>query len=217
MPDLAFQVTGVEPAERGLAPLLTFQLEVANTPAQEAIQSVLLQVQIQLQAPQRRYNAGEKDKLSELFGAPERWGGTLRTRLWTQAVTHVGGFSGRTTAALTIPCSFDLNIAATKYFYALDDGEVPLLFLFSGTVFYEGEGGRLQVQQIAWNKEAAWRMPVRAWREAMDRHYPGTAWLTLDREIFDRLYAYRRANGLPTWDQTIEQLLPALAPTEVPV
>jgi hypothetical protein len=113
----------------------------------------------------------------------------------------------RTEAALVVPCTFDLNVAATKYFYALEDGEVPLLFLFSGTVFYSDPHGRLQIQQISWEKEAAWRMPIGAWREMMDRHYPNTAFMWLDRGVFDRLYEFKRRQGFATWEQTMERLL----------
>jgi hypothetical protein len=214
MPDLDFKVTGLEPAAKGLVPLLNFKLEVANTPPEQNIQAVILQAQIQIQSTQRRYAPAEKEKLRDLFGTPERWGTTLRARLWTLASTSLRPFTGTTTALLTVPCTFDLNVATTKYFYALEDGEVPLLFLFSGTIFYEAGDGRLQVQQISWNKECAYRMPVQAWQELMEHHYPQTAWITLHREVFDRLYAFRRERGLPTWEQAIEELLPAVVPAE---
>lgn len=115
---------------------------------------------------------------------------------------------------LPVPCTFDLNVAATKYFHALEGGEVPLLFLFSGTVFYPAADGRLQVQQIAWSKECVHRMPVQVWRDLMDHHYPNTAWLTLHRDVFDRLHAYKRRQGLATWEQAIERLLPEAIPME---
>jgi hypothetical protein len=177
----------------------------------------MLQAQIRIQSPQRRYSALEQDRLQDLFGLPSQWGETLRDRLWTTCNTTVGAFTGRTEAHLPVPCSYDLNIAATKYFYALEEGEVPLLFLFSGTIFYAAPDGRLQVQQVSWDKEAAYRMPVRAWRDIMEAHYPNSAWLYLHRDIFDRLYAYKRSHGLATWDQTLDQLLtPALESEEVP-
>lgn len=215
MPELDFKVTGVEPAAHGMTPLLNFKVDVTNSPATETIQSVILQAQVQIQAPQRRYSAGEKEKLAELFGPPERWGETLRTRLWALTSTIVRTFSGSTTATLAIPCSFDLNVMATKYFYALEGGDVPLLFLFSGTVFYTAADGRLQVQQISWNKEAAFQMPAARWKELMDHHYPNLAWLALNREVFERLYAFRRERGLSSWEQTIEQLLPEPEAAEV--
>lgn len=217
MPDLDFEVTDVKSGALGLTPLLNFQLEVTNRLETEAIHSVALQVQIQISAPQRSYTAVEKERLVDLFGTPERWGQTLSSRLWTIAGTTVRSFTGKTTAILPVPCTFDLNVVATKYFYAIDAGDVPLLFLFSGTIFYAGEGGRLQVQQISWNQESAFRMPVALWKDLMNEHYPNTAWFYLHRDVFDRLYAYRRANGIATWEETIERLLPVLEDAEAVV
>lgn len=208
MPDLDFKITGVEAANYGITPLLHFKLEITNAPETETIQSVMLQAQIQLQSTQRAYGPEEKEKLGELFGTPDRWGQTLRARLWTHANATVRQFTGKTEAILSIPCTFDLNVSATKYFYALEGGEVPLLFLFSGTIFYQGPDERLQIQQVSWNKECAYRMPISAWQEMMDEHYPNTAWLSLERGLFERLYAFRRREGLADWDQTIERLLP---------
>jgi hypothetical protein len=207
VPDLDFNIVGVTVAARGLTPLLHFNLQVKNTPAIETIHSALLQAQIQIQATQRSYDSQEKEKLVDLFGTPDRWGQTLRTRLWTHANTTLRTFTGSTAAILPVPCTFDLNVSATKYFYALEQGEIPLLFLFSGTVFYAGPNRRLQVQQISWNKECAFRLPVQLWREMMDQHYPNTAWLYLARSTFDRLYAFRRQTGASSWEQTIEKLL----------
>jgi len=207
MPDLNFQVTGVEAAARGIVPLLMFQLEVANTPAEEAIQSATLQVQIQFECPKRAYNGSEKEKLVDLFGTPERWGQTLRNRLWTLATATLGSFSGKTTARMPVPCTFDLNVSAAKYFYAIEEGDVPLLFLFSGTVFYSAQDGRLQAQRISHEKECMWRMSGQVWRELMDHHWPNCAWITLHRDVFDRLCEFKRRNGLPTWEDTLERLL----------
>ena len=208
MPDLDFKIVGVEAADYGIAPLLHFKLEITNAPEAETIQSVLLQAQIQIQSTQRAYQPAEKEKLGELFGTPDRWGQTLRARLWTHASANVRQFTGKTEAVLSVPCTYDLNVSATKYFYALEGGEVPLLFLFSGTIFYEGPDGRLQIQQVSWNKECAYRMPISVWQEMMDHHYPNTAWLALERGLFERLYAFRRRESLANWEQTIERLLP---------
>jgi len=207
MPDLGFQVAGVDPVARGLTPLLHFRLKVTNSPANETIHSVILQAQIQIQAPQRTYSAQEKERLEELFGTPDRWGRTLKNKLWTQTNTCLRAFSEATEALLPVACTFDLNIGATKYFCGLEGGEVPLLFLFSGTVFYGGEAGNLQVQQIPWSKECVYRMPVQAWRSLMDYHYPGTGWLELNRDLLDRLSAYKRRRGFATWDQAFGELL----------
>ncbi|HEY2341687.1 MAG TPA: DUF6084 family protein [Chthoniobacteraceae bacterium] len=207
MPDLSFRMMGVEAAERGLTPLLNFQFEVTNTPIEEHVQGALVQTQIQIQCPQRTYREDEKEKLVELFGAPERWGQTLRNRLWTHATMPLRPFRDRTIAILPVPCSFDLNLSATKYLYALEEGDAPLLFLFSGTVFYSTGSGRLQAQQISWEKECSWRMPVQIWRELMEHHWPNTAWLTLRRDVFERIYEFRRQKGFSSWEQTLERLL----------
>lgn len=207
MPDLDFKILGVEPAVRGVVPLIQFKVEVTNQSPTETIQNVILQAQIQIQAPQRSYTEKEKEKLNDLFGTPERWGQTLRTRLWTLANTTVRPFTGHTEATLSVPCSFDLNIAATKYFYALEEGDVPLLFLFSGTIFYRADNDRLQVQQISWNKESVYRMPIDTWRELMDYHYPNSAWISFDRAMFDRLHEFKTREGLASWEQVMERLL----------
>ncbi len=207
MPDLDFKISGLEGGQRGLTPLLHFKISIVNKTPDEAIQSIMLHAQIQVQSGQRAYTATEKEKLRELFGKPEDYGQTLRNKLLAHANCIVPGFSQRTEAVLVVPCTFDLNVAATKYFYALEDGEVPLLFLFSGTVFYSDPDGRLQIQRISWEKEAAWRMPVVAWREIMDHHYPNTAFMWLERGVFDQLYEFKRDHGFATWEQAVEQLL----------
>ncbi len=207
MPDLGFNVISVEPAHRGLTPLLHFKLAITNTPPTESIQSIMLQAQIQLACPQRAYSGMEKEKLIELFGTPDQWGSTLRNRLWTHASTVVRTFSDRSEAILPVPCTFDLNVATAKYFYALEGGEVPLLFLFSGTIFYTGDDGRLQVSQVSWNSECAYRIPITQWQELMDYHYPNSAWISLDRETFDRLYEFKRGANVTSWEGAIGRLL----------
>jgi hypothetical protein len=143
----------------------------------------------------------------ELFGPPEGWGKTLRNRLWAHANATVGAFRGSTETILPVPCTYDLNIASTRYFYGLEGGEIPLLFLFSGSIFYSGPDQRLQVVPISWNAECAYRMPTEVWRNLMEQHYPNTAWLSLRRDAFDQLYAYKRRHGIVSWEQAIEQLL----------
>ena len=160
MPDLQFQIRGVDATTRGLSPLIGFKLQVTNAAADESIHAVLLSAQIQLQCPQRAYADTEKHKLIELFGPPEMWGQSLRNRLWAQANTTICAFRGKSDAVLQVPCTFDLNIAATKYIYALEEGDVPLLFLFSGSVFYQSDD-QLKVEPISWDKECVYQMPVR--------------------------------------------------------
>ena len=210
MPDLTYRVIGVSAEARGLTPLLHFRFEITNAPADELIHAVILQAQIQIQSSQRSYSPREKLKLADLFGSPERWGQTLRNKLWAHSTVSVGEFEGTIETILPVPCTYDLNVAATKYFSALDGGTISLLFLFSGTVFYAAADGRLQVERISWNKECVFQMPVSAWQEMMDQHYPNSAWIYLHRDVFERLVDYKRDQGLPTWEATLERLLPEL-------
>jgi len=207
MPDPDFKVTGVKAEARSLTPLLQFELLVANRPATETIHAILLQAQIKIQSPERSYTPQEKEKLGDLFGTPERWGQTLRGQLWASANTTVGGFQDSTHATLTVPCTFDLSFATVKYLYALEGGEVPFRFLFSGTVFYASPNGRWQVQQISWDRECSYRMPVTVWQDLIESHYPKSAWLYMDRDVFEQLYAFKRRRGLSSWEQTIQHLL----------
>jgi hypothetical protein len=106
-----------------------------------------------------------------------------------------------------VPCSYDFNVAATKYFAALEGGSIPLCFLFSGTIFHQAEGGSLQVAPISWEKTCDFRLGVSLRREMMDHYYPNTAWLELHKDVFRRLQQYRSRLGLPSWERTLENLL----------
>ena len=208
MPDLDFKVEGAEVLEFAAVPSLLFKLRIENL-EEELIRSVALNTQIRIAATQRPYERAEQERLLELFGEPSRWKDTLRSLLWTHTVLQVPPFSGSTVADMPVPCTYDLEVVAAKYFYALEAGEVPLEFLFSGTVFYAGEGGRLQVERISWEKEAEFRLPVRLWKEMIEHYFPNSAWIRLRRDAFDRLYDYKIRKGLPTWEAAVEALLRA--------
>jgi len=179
-----------------------------DTRAPTPIHSVALRCQIRLEPGRRRYSPDEQAKLGELFGEPHRWGQTVRSMLWAHTSIVIPPFAGETIVDLPVPCTFDFNVAQTKYFDALTDGQVPLCFLFSGTIFYAGEeDGALQVGQISWEKEADFRLPVQVWRQMMDIYYPNTAWLCLRKDAFDRLQGYKRGRAMPSWEKAIESLL----------
>ena len=208
MPDLNFEVISAEVAPYSVTPLLIFKIRIVNE-QEEQIQNVSLKCQIMLTVTQRRYNADEKAKMKELFGEPERWGKTLRTFLWTNVNTVVPRFTGSATVDLPVPCSYDFEVVSTKYFNALEDGEIPLNFLFSGTMFYEGEEGNLQIGQISWSKEANYRLPVALWKDAIASAFPNTAWIRLQKDVFDQLYQYKITKGLITWEDVFTHLLRA--------
>jgi len=205
-PQLSFRVEDVAPLSPAVVPTLCFRLAIeANGP--QPIRSVMLQTQLQIAARRRGYDAGAEGQLFELFGEPERWGTTLRTLPWAQVATVVPGFSAGTTVDLPVPCTYDFEVTASRYLLALRGGEVPLELLFSGTVFYSGDDGRLQAGQISWNQEASYAMPIAVWRAAMDRHFPDSGWLRLSADSFARLASYRSRHALATWDDVVASLL----------
>jgi hypothetical protein len=208
MPELSFQIEGVEVVPHTVSPLLAFKLRISNSDPDETIHTVALRCQIQLEVARRKYTLDDQARLRDLFDEPSRWGQTLKTLLWTHASIVVSSFKGTTVADVPVPCTFDFNVAATKYFDGLADGEVPICMQFSGTVFYAKAEGGLQVAPISWDKEARFKLPVKIWREMMATYYPNSAWLCLQRDAFDRLYQYKVLHGIPTWEEVLERILP---------
>jgi hypothetical protein len=213
MPDLSFHLEKAEAVPYAAAPMLTFHLRIDQIGDDETeklvpIHTVVLRCQVRIESARRRYSAPEQEQLLDLFDTPARWSQTLRPLLWTHTSAVVPPFTKNVVAELPVPCTFDFNLAVTKYFNALEDGEVPLSLLFSGTIFYEQPDAGLQVVQIPWEKEAGFRLPIKVWKDMMELYYPNTAWLCLRKDIFDRLQAYKSEQRLPTWEQAMESLLP---------
>jgi hypothetical protein len=211
MPDLDFSVVEAVAERFAVSPLLVFKLKITNSNPQERIQSIALRCQVQIEPTKRRYSEQEQEQLFELFGEPERWGRTVRALLWTHVNTSVPSFQGETLIDLPVPCTFDFNVAGTKYFAGLTDGVVPLNLMFSGTVFYDSVERGLQVAQISWNKEAQFKLPISLWREMMDHYYPNTVWLCLRRDAFEQLARYKVEHAFPTWEQALERVIPERA------
>jgi hypothetical protein len=206
MPDLDFRIESVAAVPYAAAPTLAFRLRITNANREEAIHSMALRAQIQIEVTRRHYSAEEQARLRDLFGEPGRWGQTLKTMLWTHVAMNAPPFQGETTVDIPVPCTFDFNVATTKYFHGLSEGDLPLNFLFSGTVFYRSEQEELQVAPISWEKEAKFRLPLKIWKQLIDEYYPNTVWLCLRRDAFERLYEYKVRNGIPTWEEVIERI-----------
>jgi hypothetical protein len=208
--ELAFSVLDVVPEPYGAAPTLLFRIRLTESTG-ATVHAAVLRAQIQIEPQRRGYGDGERDGLTDLFGTPDRWRSTVRPFLWTHATTTVRGFTGDIEFDLPVPCTYDFEVAAAKYLHALRDGEVPLLVLFSGTVFTRGSTG-FGVEQVPWHLEAAYRMPVRVWRELMDAYFPGGGWIRLERDTLDALARYRSERGLTSWEQALGELLAGVAP-----
>ena len=201
---MEFAVTGARPDATALAPTLRVGLRI-SAPGQD-IQSILLRCQIRIEPERRRYDDAEQARLLDLFGAPHRWSDTLQPFLLTHVTVPLAGFADGTDVDLPVELSYDLEVAAGKYLHALRNGAIPLLFLFSGTVFHRGPNG-LSVEQIPWDREARHELPVEVWTALIDAHYPGTGWLRLSRDTIDALQDYKARHALPTWDSAVARLL----------
>ncbi len=205
MLDLNFAITSAAPAPNAAAPTLNFRLHISEAGG-AALHAVLLRAQVQIQPRSRKYSPAEQERLEELFGTPERWRDTLRPLLWTHASLIAPPFAGTADLDLPVACTYDLEVIAGKYLRALDGGDVSLLFLFSGTVFAKTETG-FRVEQIPWEKEAGFRLPVNTWRALMDSYFPGAAWIRLRHETLDALQQIKARRAHFTLDETIAELM----------
>jgi hypothetical protein len=170
------------------------------------VDAIALRCQIRIEPMRRRYTDAEADRLNDLFGEKQRWSDTLKPLQFSLLSAMVPSFTGSVQVDLPVPFTYDLEIASARYFSALDSGEIPLLMLFSGTIFGTVDG-RLQVQQVPWSKEATFGLPVKVWRDSVDAHFPNSAWIRMSRETLDELIRFKNRKALPTWDATLAALL----------
>jgi hypothetical protein len=204
--DPVFSVLDVAPVAHAAAPTLEFSLHVSD-PEGRQIHTIALSAQVRIDPARRIYDPETRERLVELFGAPERWAATTHSFQWAHVDVLVPGFTGATSFTLQLPCSYDLELAATKYFYSLPDGEIPLTFNFTGMVLYAGEQDRLQVAQVPWSCSARWMMPVSAWQRAIRAFYPEGGWVRLTQATLDALLARKAARGDHDLDATVAALL----------
>jgi hypothetical protein len=204
MPELGFALAGVEIERFAVTPTLRFRLEIS---ASERIENIALQCQLRIEPMRRAYGGGEHEKLADLFGEKARWGETLKSFLWAMVPVSVPRFDGKTLVDVMVPCSFDFDVAATKYFHGLEGGDVPVAMLFSGSLFWRDAEDRLQIAQISWSHAVHHRLPATLWHELMDHYYPNAAWLRLDRQTFEQLYALKRQTGAASFESVLGELL----------
>lgn len=205
MTELTFDCIGVRPLKYAASPTLAFRLRISELTGQP-VHAMVLRVQIRIEPQRRRYADDESELLTHLFGERSRWGETLKPFQFTTVSVTVPGFTGATEVDAEVPCTYDLEVAAGKYFHALSDGVVPMVLLFSGTVFGKGGPG-FWVEQVPWHTQAECRMPVTVWDELMSRYFPDVAWIKLPRESVDALLKYKARHAIPTWEAAVEQLL----------
>ncbi|MEU2260815.1 DUF6084 family protein [Streptomyces sp. NPDC019645] len=206
MTEFTFHCTDVRADPYAAGPTLVFRLRITATPGTR-VHALALRCQLRIEPARRGYADPEAEGLKDLFGERSRWGSSMHPVQFAQVSHMVPGFTGETETELPVPCTYDMDVAATRYARALSEGEVPLLMLFSGTAF-TGAGG-FHVEPVPWDREAAFRMPVKVWQEMVDQHFPGCGWIRLPRETMDALLAFRSRRALPSWESTVEALLDA--------
>jgi hypothetical protein len=201
--ELNYRVTGVRVEPYAAVPTLLFHLCVDSP---EPVASVALRCQIRIEPRRRAYDEREEQGLQGLFGQPSQWARTLEPFLWTHVSITLPGFRDSMEVDLPVACTYDFDVTAASYLHALGDGEVPLLFLFSGTIFTRSERG-LQATQIAWDRDVRSKLPVATWREMMNLYFPNSGWLRLHRDTLDSLLAYKAAHALSSWDDVMAGLI----------
>jgi hypothetical protein len=201
-----FTVLGVRAVEHAAAPTLSLALGVSEPRGHEVF-AIALRAQIQFEPAQRSYTPETKVLLSEMFGAPERWAATTHSLVWAVVDVMVPSFTGTSTFEIPVPCSYDLELAAAKYLYALPDGEAPLSLHFSGSVFYPAAQGRMQITQIPWSTTARFELPVETWKRMIAGHYPDRGWVALSSHTLERLYRRKAEQGATTFDACVSDLL----------
>jgi hypothetical protein len=205
MTELSFSVLDLFAEPYAVAPQLTARLGITESTG-KVIHAIALRAQVRIEPQRRQYTGDEERGLLDLFGARERWYDTLKPFLWMQTGTMVQGFTGAAEVDLALPCTYDFDVTASKYLHALRDGGVSVVLLFSGTVFTRGQRG-FGVEQVPWDCEARYDLPIAVWRELIDHYYPSSGWVRLDRALLERLAAYKAERGFTTWDETLGTLL----------
>jgi hypothetical protein len=205
MAELSFAVVDVVPERYAAAPNLLARIRVEETTG-TPVHALALRAQIRIEPQRRRYDDSEAKALLDVFGDRNRYAETLRPVAWLHASTVAQGFRGASEIDLPLPCTYDFEVSGSRYLHALRDGEIPLVFLFSGTVFTHGTTG-FSIEQVPWDREARFRLPVAVWRDLMAAFFPGTEWLRMRRDSVEALAHYRHVRGLTSWDDAVTTLL----------
>ena len=144
---LSFACTGARPTGTPPArPWLDLRVREASGPR---VHAVALRCQIRIE-PRGRTYAAEEARLVDLFGEPARWGETLNPLQLATVGPHGVGLHRRDDRPAPVPCTYDLEIAATKYFHALDDGESRCCCCSPAPCSRAAPGG--PVEQVPWTR-----------------------------------------------------------------
>ncbi len=186
-------------------PQLIARLDLAQGGG-DPVHALALRCQVRIEPQRRGYDEREGIGLRGQFGERDRWSQTLKPFLWMQCSTMVQGFRDATEIELPLPCTYDFEVVGSRYLHALGEGSAPLVLMFTGTAFTKGENG-FGVEQLPWDAEARYQLPVSVWKELIATHYPGTGWVRLDHATITALEEHRSRHGHLSWDETLAALL----------
>jgi len=202
-----FSVVDIFAEPYAAAPQLTARLRILESSG-ETIHAIALRCQVRIEPQRRRYEEADESGLRALFGDRDRWVDTLKPFLWMQCNAMVQGFTGITEVDLALPCTYDFEVTGSRYLHAVTEGTIPLALLFSGTIFTKGVNG-FGVQQVPWDCEANYALPVTVWQQMIESYFPNTGWIRLDHDVLDSLADFKSRHGLTSWEETIATLLSA--------
>lgn len=205
--DPEFTIVSAEAVPRSVGPTLAFRGKITDE-SLRPIYTIALTAIVTVEPGKRAYAPGERERLLELFGGPERWASTTGAFRWAATSAMVHGFTGEGEFELCVPVSFDLEIASARYFGALDEGgSVPLRFHFNGSIFYERGDGKVQIAPVPWDRSERFEMPMEAWTRLASEHHPHRGWVPLHSETVARIDKLKAAMGAPTFDACLGGLL----------
>jgi hypothetical protein len=207
MPDLDFEIISADVKPYAAAPTIDFKLRISNAVEGEEVYAAALKTQVRIEAVYRKYDDETKKRLLEVFGKPERWGETLKSLFWKSITIPVPRFTGQTVIEFPLECNEDMTAAIGKYMHSLKDGDIPLAFIFNGSIFYKGAQKNVQVMPLPWEKETSYRLPVSVWNDLMDAYFPEGKWLRVPKNVFDKLYVYKSKSAFPTMNLCLESLI----------
>jgi hypothetical protein len=210
MAELSVECLDVVGERYGASPTLLFRLRVSELTGQR-IHAIAMRCQMRFEPGRREYTDDEAALLLDVFGDRSRWSDTLKPMQFALASLMVPSFDGSVDVEVAVPVSYDLEVATGKYLHALTGAPVPIVMMFSGTVFGKSDQG-FWVEQVPWHLETRCGMPVQVYRDLMDAYFPQSGWLRLHRETLDRLLEYKAAKGLATWDDVMNELVCEVTP-----
>jgi hypothetical protein len=205
MSSYEFTVVDIFAEPYAATPQLTARLRIRESSGQ-TIHAIALRCQVRIEPQRRRYDEADETGLRALFGERDRWAQTLKPFLWMQCSAMVQGFTGITEVDLPLPCTYDFEVTGSRYLHGVGTGDIPLALLFSGTVFTRGSHG-FGVQQVPWDCEADYALPVAVWRQMIASYFPNSGWIRLDQDVLTSLADFRSRHGLTTWEETVQTLL----------